>query len=559
MPVAEHHEANYKKGISISDGRRNRQDTAVQIRKAKRLESLKKRRNLRRVESGDSNDAAPSMTSTGANAKSTVFGDLRCSIENIARFAEAVKRTDNPTVHHEGIKYIRKLLSRAQDPPVDDILQAGVLPYLVEAIKGTDNLRTVFEASWALTNIASTEYTHVVVDSGACPYLVTLLRSNDADIREQAAWCLGNIAGDRTAYRDMLLGFPESIHNLLLNIKEPANLSLLKNVTWCLSNFCRGKPQPKLETIAAAIPALVYLLDHDDVEVLTDATWALSYISDGDDHRIEACVNSGAVPKLINLLGHSSSSVVTPALRVIGNLVSGNDQSTQFILNAGALSPLCALMKHKKKGIRKESCWAISNISAGTHDQIKTVLGNRDLMGHIITIATEGEWDVRKEATWAFCNIATGGTDEMIHQLFLLEGAWGCLAGLLNVADTKILTLALDAIDQGLRVGEQFGLDFAERFEEGNGQDISGLDALDNLQNHENETVYTKAVSLLEKYYGAEDENSDNTDMAPAVVGKTFSFGASAPPTAPAAPMSFNFGSNIPPAAPFNFGSTTAI
>lgn len=43
----------------------------------------------------------------------------------------------------------------------------------------------------ALTNITSTDRTHVVVEYGAVPHLSVLLTSANPNIREQSAWCLG--------------------------------------------------------------------------------------------------------------------------------------------------------------------------------------------------------------------------------------------------------------------------------------------------------------------------------------------------------------------------------
>ena len=48
-------------------------------------------------------------------------------------------------------------------------------------------------------------YHQVVVDYDAVPLLVQLLMHANADIREQCAWCLGNIAGDSSALRDVVL------------------------------------------------------------------------------------------------------------------------------------------------------------------------------------------------------------------------------------------------------------------------------------------------------------------------------------------------------------------
>lgn len=49
----------------------------------------------------------------------------------------------------------RRLLSSDRNPPIDDLIESGILPILVKCLERDDNQMLQFEAAWALTNIAS--------------------------------------------------------------------------------------------------------------------------------------------------------------------------------------------------------------------------------------------------------------------------------------------------------------------------------------------------------------------------------------------------------------------
>ncbi len=51
-----------------------------------------------------------------------------------------------------------------------------------------------------------------------------------------------------------------------------------------------------------ALPALECLIKSNDEEVLTDACWALSYLSDGTNDKIQAVIEAGVCRRLVDLL-----------------------------------------------------------------------------------------------------------------------------------------------------------------------------------------------------------------------------------------------------------------
>jgi|TARA_B110000208_G_scaffold106876_1_gene132699 hypothetical protein len=455
------------------------------------------------------------------------------------------------------------MLSRDQDPPALEVMRSGVLPHLVTHLMAHDAPKLQFEAAWALTNIASTDHTHAVADAGAVGPMVQLMKSPHADVREQCMWCLGNVAGDGHELRDMVLNAPGAIEGIVLNLKNPATPSLLRNATWTMSNFCRGKPLPPLELIRPALSTLVEIAQCKDAEVVSDACWALSYISDGSNERIEAIVECGAVAVLTRLLqyhaaqGSSKASIVTPTLRALGNIVTGSDSQTQAVLDAGAIPAFCSVLNHPKQVVRKETCWALSNVAAGTKEQVEALISVPGMMGEVVRIMGEGAYQVAKEACWILTNICTGG--EKKHVLHVVEnGGVKALCDKLREMDPKVTESLLDALEAILT---KCGTENTERLTVMI-DECGGIDALEELQQHENQRVYDKAITMVEKWFGAEEDEEDaENSFAPNIEatsggGAAFGFGCGAPATPTCAPASaaggFSFGAvaAAPPAAP---------
>ncbi|CAL9738543.1 importin subunit alpha [Monosporozyma servazzii] len=521
--VPEYRRTNFKnKGRFTADELRRRRDTQqVELRKAKRDEALAKRRNFNTVPDGvDSEDEDETTQSQDQQFYTQLQTDLPIMVQQIQStdFQEQLAAT---------VKF-RQILSREHRPPIDIVIQAGVVPTLVNFMNENQPEMLQLEAAWALTNIASgtSDQTCVVVDAGAVPLFIQLLYNTSVEVQEQAIWALGNVAGDSTNYRDYVLqcGAMEPILGLFSSPK----VTLIRTATWTLSNLCRGKkPQPDWSIVSTALPTLAKLIYSLDNETLVDACWAISYLSDGPADAIQAVIDVRIPKRLVELLDHTSTLVQTPALRAVGNIVTGNDLQTQVIINCGVLGALRNLLSSPKESIQKEACWTVSNITAGNTEQIQAVI-DANVLPSLVKLLKVADYKTKKEACWAISNASSGGLQKPdIIRYLVAQDCIKPLCDLLDIADNKIIEVALDALENILKVGESDkearGLTVNENADAI--ERAGGMEKIFNCQQNQNDKIYEKAYNLIETYFGEEDDAIDES-MAPETSGNTFGFGS---------------------------------
>uniref|UniRef100_A0A671TXA7 Importin subunit alpha n=1 Tax=Sparus aurata TaxID=8175 RepID=A0A671TXA7_SPAAU len=458
------------KGKDANELRRRRVEVNVELRKAKKDDQIFKRRNV----SAFPDEATSPLQERSQNC----LAARQWTVEEILTGVNS----GNAESQLQATQAARKLLSRDKHPPIDQMISAGLIPKFVAFLGLTDCPPIQFEASWALTNIASgtADQTAAVVEGGAIPAFIALVTSTHQHISEQAVWALGNIAGDGSALRDRVIKHG-AVAPLLSLLAVPDmsvfNTSYLRNVTWTLSNLCRNKnPSPPMATIQQILPTLIRLLHYEDPEVLADTCWAISYLTDGANDRIEVVVQTGVINRLVKLLGYDELPIVV--------------RIKFYLFVFFFFFWKCVLF------------FFVFFLSI--HDNQKSKMGAVHLayLTFFLVISLQGDYKTQKEAVWAVTNFTSGGTIQQVVYL-VQANVLEPLLNLLSSKDSKTVLVILDAITNIFMAGDKIGeADKLSLMVE----ECGGLDKIEALQAHENELVYKAALNLIEKYFSEEDE-----------------------------------------------------
>ncbi|KAF4533555.1 hypothetical protein B566_EDAN001041 [Ephemera danica] len=309
--------ADYKNhGRDIENMRSKRKEVTIELRKSKREGQLSKKRNLDVEEDGE--DQA--MDAAAGDSNAIRPDSTSIDIESFPGFLASLKEEfSDPLKTVIALRGIRKLLSQEGKHPISFMVEAGVIPLLIKFLHSRAGPGMQYEATWSLTNIASgaSEHTMAVVNAGAVPKLVALLSSHNEEVKHQAVWALGNIAGDGYETRDL-------------------------------------NPPPNFEQALLCLPVLNMALQCPDLEVKV--------------------IDQDIVPNLVPMLNSEHVKQLIPAIRAVGNIVSGNDAQTDTVIEAGGLPLLIHILSNHNHHIVKEATWALSNVTAGNITQIQAAI-----------------------------------------------------------------------------------------------------------------------------------------------------------------------------------------
>lgn len=343
------------------------------------------------------------------------------------------------------LQKLRRILSTI-DPPLDLIVQHGVVPLLVHFLTDA-SAPNQLEAAWCITNIAAGTHEQTLETLHAAPFLISFLESGDVALQEQAAWAIANMAGDSVQCRDVLRA--QGALPPMIQLLRSKHASVVQTAAFALCNLMRGQ-HPRINEAfdAGILPLLLSTLTHPSNEVVIEVLWLLSYLTAHGEPFLRPLVDNHLIPRLIEVLGREVTEMALPLLRVMGNLISRSNAYTDLLLTYPSfLAFLIRCFSSEMRSVRKEVIWAISNLSGGKLEHIQAILQSG--LGDLVVKAFKTQpFDIQKEAGYALMNIAS----EKQNLFSLIKaGVITEFVSFLKVPDIDAVVMGIDFIEMVLK------------------------------------------------------------------------------------------------------------
>lgn len=349
------------------------------------------------------------------------------------------------------------------------------------------------EAAGAITNITFSISDHIrhVIEAGAVPILIRLLSSKNEDVRTEAAWALGNIAGDKDVkYRDIVLG-----GGALPALLQAVENSINKMIVYAICNLCDGRPPPDFEVTRPTLPLLRRSIYFDSEQVLLYSCRSLRCMAQSSARGLLAIIDEepSIIPRLTDLLaGNTSTGILREVVKLLGSMALWYPFLIQDRI-VKALPSFLWLLDHPDKRLRREVCETLANITLGTKEQIQAVIDAAIFPKLLELLESEDGVIQNQVAKAVYCVIAFGRPDQAWY--LVKEGVVPPLFRILRVEDVEVVMNALLGLKTILQIGKE------TRTLHNILSDCDGMKVIKQLQEHNDDKISTISKEILKTFF----------------------------------------------------------
>ena len=544
---------------AVHDAAERRRGAATELRKERRHEQVGKRRRTLDPSALTRTDTAGEPTPAAED--STPFPSSEADV--LAALGQLRSLASSPPSARLALLVQVKTWLLHPSAPITAMVEGGVVDALMHELTTAQwASENQVEAVWSLTNIAADSYANAVRVLPASPYLIAMLgRPAHPELQEQAAWTLGNLAGEDAVTRVTLIAQGVVAPLVQLYVQQhtaaaAAGAGHLQHIAaWALSNLFKTNDVPHEAVLAPPFLALCFAdWNAGEQHVAVEVSWVLCHLSHHSQALLLELVQRGLVEALrakltaaaaslqepaatppasidameeTSVAGHSASlpscsvpsATYIPLIRIVANLALLPSSPAVALFSSAspeaasaAPSPppvllfLRSSLSSGHRGVRKEAAWAISSLAATGHPLVLESILQAQMLPPLLSLFHHGAFDQQKEAAFALYHLALS-SPAVLRLILASEGRQtvATYLRLLQVGEPEGCLLAMRMLRLVCVAGKRGGEPWVQWAEE-----AGAIDALERMMTHERVELWRMAQAIIDEFWGEEEEEGHN-------------------------------------------------
>ncbi|PHT72538.1 hypothetical protein T459_23323 [Capsicum annuum] len=355
------------------------------------------------------------------------------------------------------------LVQHLQAPPHGSEGDGTHMPYEHEVEKGS---------AFTLGLLAiKPEHQQLIVDAGALPHLVNLLkRHRDAQnsravngVIRRAADAVTNLAHENSSIKTRVRiegGIPP-----LVELLEFVDSKVQRAAAGSLRTLAFKNDENKNQIVeCSALPTLILMLRSEDTAIHYEAVGVIGNLVHSSPNIKKEVLLAGALQPVIGLLSSSCSESQREAALLLGQFAATDSDCKIHIVQRGAVPPLIEMLQSPDAQLREMSAFALGRLAQDAHNQagiahcggiiplLKLLDSKNGSLQHNAAFALYGLADNEDNVADL---IKVGGVQKLHDGEFIVQPTRDCVAKTLKRLEEKIHGRILGHLLYLMRIGEK--------------------------------------------------------------------------------------------------------
>ncbi|PUZ66099.1 hypothetical protein GQ55_3G279400 [Panicum hallii var. hallii] len=408
--------------------------------------------------------------------------EVRTQVDVLLRCASSWRHADRAAAKRA--THVLAELAKNEEV-VNAIVEGGAVPALVRHLEEPasaaaagqeDQQLRPFEhevekgAAFALGLLAP-EHQQLIVDAGALPPLVNLLRrqKNTTNSRvvnsviKRAADAITNLAHENSNIKSSVRmegGIPP-----LVELLESQDLKVQRAAAGALRTLAFKNDENKAQIVQCnALPTLILMLRSEDAAIHYEAVGVIGNLVHSSPNIKKEVLNAGALQPVIGLLSSCCTESQREAALLLGQFASADSDCKVHIVQRGAVRPLIEMLQSADVQLREMSAFALGRLAQDTHNQAG-IAYNGGLLP-LLKLLDSKNGSLQHNAAFALYGVAdnedyvsdfikVGGVQKLQDGEFIVQATKDCVAKTLKRLEEKINGRVLKHLLYMMRVGEK--------------------------------------------------------------------------------------------------------